>query len=285
MTRARRRKLNFVDLHTNDQPDPVLRFCIECSPIFTLYTHGLHASSEKIRATASWMRIFPKVAHSEQLYPGWVDLGNGVQMVSDEPPDNFGLSETLNVLVDESLLAAAPQDRAERYLGWLHSVLCKAAKWRNWDEQPLRNARQFCIDRGLKAHFDSPVRQSPDRKHKAVLSLDIDEDGWRHLTITIRDRGGQVVAVSAQKFRPFALDFYTWRSTRNQFRWVSAVEALAPNDRAIFGPESTARGVISAVVGQRRGDVEDPEPVWASERVAKPVDWLVREIEEGRNWR
>lgn len=181
MAPQRRRKMVFVDLWTDLPPsDPVGVFCRQCSPIYMLYTHGLHASPTKIAATASWMRIFP--------ISGAVRTTNRDVDVDEEPPDNLGLSEAANALIDARMTGLPPEQCGAAYLGWLHDVMLRFAEVRGWDTEPLAFARQFCLDRGLRAYFESRPRQSPDRRHKAVLSLEIDTDGMRHLALTVSEK-------------------------------------------------------------------------------------------------
>ncbi len=63
--------------------------------------------------------------------------------------------------------------------------MVRLAAFRGWVEEPLQQAHRFCIERDLIARFERPRRQSPDRQHTATLTLDIDPDGIRHLTITV----------------------------------------------------------------------------------------------------
>lgn len=281
MQRVRRRQLVSVDLYPEitlpiARPlDPVTRFCVECSAIFTLFSDGLKASPEKIHATASWIRIFPQLEFTEQFADEWADLGDDVRIERDEPRDNFGFSETLRVVVDHSILAAQPADRAELYLNWLTAVMTRAAEFRGWERQPLLNARQYCVDRELKARFESPHKQSPDRRHKAVLSLEIDHDGWRHLTLRISDRSSRIVALSAQRFPPFFLNSHDWRRIRNQIRWVSADVVQADDDHSpVTGMVFQGTHWITATVGTIAvSEEESPERPLRTEPSIRSTDW------------
>ena len=99
--------------------------------------------------------------------------------------------------------------------------MVRLAQFRGWDEEPLHQWRQFCLDREVVAQFESPRRQSPNRQHKATLTLYIDPTGLRHITITARDRAGNIVATKEEIFRAFYCDFYSWRTMSSRFRWTS----------------------------------------------------------------
>lgn len=223
-----------VDVWT-DEPGPVGLFSWQCSPIFTLYTHGLHAAQTKIGATASWSRIF-LTADPPTLEPEFRSayryLGPDLMVLIDEPADSFGFSDGGWAQIDPTLLDLPRTERASGYLEWLHGIMVRLARFRGWDEEPLQQAHRFCLERGLTATFESPRRQSPDRQHKAILTLNIDPDGIRHLTITVQDRAGSVVASKEGLLRPFLCDFYSWRTLRSRFRWTSA-SSLATEDAVI----------------------------------------------------
>jgi hypothetical protein len=218
----------FVDVQafTDDERTDTHTFTRQCSPVFTLYTHGLHAATSKVRATASWTRIIA----TNDPPSTWVkgpdeQFATATFLAQSEPRDNFGFSEVGLAQIDPALILLPPSERGHAYLDWLHNNMVALARLRGWDDDPLHQARQYCLDRNVVAHFESPRRQSRDRRHKAVLTLDIDPDGLRHLTITVTDRQDAVVTTASETHRPFHLDFYDWKDRRRYFAWTSATRA------------------------------------------------------------
>ena len=225
MARMRRRKMVFVDLWS-DSPGAVDTFRAQCSPVYTLYTHALHAGDRKILATASWTRIFLAAdppGRSPADRPTYRTLGPSFVADADEPEDNLGFSDGGEAQIDAALLGLPAAERGERYLEWLHDILLRLARLRGWDAGPLHDARRYCLDREVRARFDAPRRQSPDRRHLAGLQLEIDPDGRRHFTITVTNRVGQHVGASTTTVEPFACGFHEWRTVQRRLRWTSPV--------------------------------------------------------------
>lgn len=223
MGRVRRRTMKSVDVWT-DEPGPVGLFGWQCSPIYNLYTRGLQAAPTAIAATASWTRL-SLTADSNPIpaeyAPAYRYLGADLAVLVDEPADNFGFSDGGWVRIDAELLTLPAEERAAGYLNWLHHVMVRLARFRGWDEEPLRHAYQYCLDHDLTARFDSPRRRSPDRRHTATLTLHIDPDGIRHLIITVLDRTGTVVSSEEGLLRPFFADHHEWGTLSSRFRWTS----------------------------------------------------------------
>lgn len=109
-----------VDAWT-DEPGPVGLFSWQCSPIFTLYTHGLHAAPNRISATASWSRIFLTAnppTPAPECRTAYRSLGPDLMVLTDEPADNFGFSDGGWAQIDPKLLDLPRSERASGYLEW-----------------------------------------------------------------------------------------------------------------------------------------------------------------------
>lgn len=250
MTRVRRRKMVFVDLWS-DSPGPVDVFNAQCSPVYTLYTHALHSGGRKILATASWTRLFltgESPARDPDRYPTYRALGPHFVADAQEPADNFGFPDGGDAQIDLDLLALPVERRGERYLDWLHDIVLRLARLRGWDELPLDDARRYCLDREVKARFEGPRRQSPDRRHTATLELVIDPDGRRHLTIAVTNRAGDVLGTTTATFEPFACGFSEWRTVRRRFRWTSSTTVEFDDGSVLNGtynPKYSIAGLLT----------------------------------------
>ena len=227
--------MTYLDVYPADGISPAAeRFVQQCSPVFELYTRALHAGEAKIAATASWTRITltdQPVEHSQDVL-----LAPDFAVPDEDPPDNFGISDGGWARFDPDLVTLPPEDRGVAYLDWLHDKMVLLGQLRGWEQQPLEDARRYCLDRGVIATFDGPRRRSPDRRHTAVLTLHIDPDGLRHLTIIVQDRTRTVVAERETVLRPYWCSFHTWRTVRNRFRWTSPT-TVAADDRIAIGGE------------------------------------------------
>lgn len=240
----------FVDLWS-DAPGPVDTFNAQCSPVYTLFTHALHAGERKILATASWTRLFLTVdppTIEPEIRPTYRSLGPCFVADAREPADNFGFSDGGEVQIDIELLAVPPDERGERYLDWLQDLLLRLARARGWDERPLLDARRYCLDREVRARFDGARRRSPDRRHTASLTLEIDPDGRRHLTITATDRAGEVVGTETTTLAPFACGFHEWRAVQRRLRWTSPTTVEFDDGSVVNGtydPRGTTAGSLT----------------------------------------
>src|SRR5690349_21637390 len=98
MGRVRRRNMRSVDVWAIEaEPDQTLSalFADRCRPVWEFYTYQLKRGAP-IKATCSWTRLLPRDA----IPPGTPsDFG-------DEPPDNFGFSESTLCPVDREILRA-----------------------------------------------------------------------------------------------------------------------------------------------------------------------------------
>ncbi|WP_111767920.1 hypothetical protein [Nakamurella deserti] len=205
----------------------------------------MHASETRIAATSSWTRIFltaerpiPHAIHS----PDDVVVADSFLIDPEEPMDNFGFSDGGKAQIDAELVLLAPDRRGPAYLDWLHRNMLGLARVRGWDERPLHDAHQYCLDRDVVAHFASPRRQSPDRQHTAQLTLDIDPDGFRHLAVTARNRLGVVVASTAETFPPFFCNSYDWKQLCRVFGWISDETVRTEGISVVLTPRETPTG-------------------------------------------
>lgn len=213
MTVSRKRNMRSVDIQTSPGAEPSdadRLFVDRCAAMCELYTIAL-AAGEPIKATTSWTRIFVG------------DLDNFNTGFGPEPPDNFGFGEDVKALADNSILAAPANKWPELYLEWIYQQLLRLARTRGWDEGPLRDARAWCIDAGLRLHLSGKPRSSPDRRHRAVLDLDVDisEGGRRVFTLTVQDRAKQICA-STSLTSTGKHSVRTFKELVRQLNWASA---------------------------------------------------------------
>lgn len=228
--------MTFVDLMSGARGDPNWQFCAQCSPIFVLYTFGLHASKAKMKAASSWSRVMPGTEPWEPKPEGWVPISDDAWALAKDSYTRTG-SDPIFVMIDPARPAfnLHGRRRAEWYLNWLDGLMRDLAQYRQWDPTALDEARQYCLDKNLEARFDSKWKLSPDRTMKAGATLHIDEDGDRHVTLTATRRNGEVIASTTETFKPFFVDFYTWRTMARQIRWISPTTVVIDDGLQLAG--------------------------------------------------
>lgn len=229
MVRTRGRNLTYVDLwySATGPDDQVARFAEQCRPVTILYTYGLRDSPTKVKATASWLRIYPTWDPPRADWPGVDQIDDDI-ILAEEPPDNYGLSENPYVRIDPELVSLPPAQRGAAYPDWLHTAMLRIATFRGWDEEPLRHAHRHCLDHDVRVHLESPRRRSPDRQHTAVLAWDVEPDGWTRMTITVRDQTNSPVRVQSQLHHAAYPGVFDWPTMRSGFGWTSNRTLEAP---------------------------------------------------------
>lgn len=233
---GRRRNMTFVDLMGGAPGDRDWQFCAQCSPIYVLYTFGLHAAKAKLKAASSWSRIMPGTEPWEPKPDGWTPISSTAWAFATDGMTRGG-SDPIFVMVDPAMPAFGlrGRPRAEWYFEWLDGLLRDLAAYRRWDAAALDEARRYCLDKNLEARFDSKWRLSPDRTMKAGASLFIDEEGDRHVTLKVARRNDEVVASTTETFEPFFVDFYTWRTMARQIRWISPTTVVIDDGLQLGG--------------------------------------------------
>ena len=119
----------------------------EIRPVYELYSYHLKRGAP-IRSTCSWTRLFPVDA----MPPGTASD------FDDEPPDNFGFSESTMCPVDREILRADRTEWPCLHLEWLHARILELAHARNWDPAPSVAARQACLDADLNQFYEEWLR-------------------------------------------------------------------------------------------------------------------------------
>lgn len=228
--------MRFVDLMGGAPGDQEWKFCAQCSPIFVLYTFGLHAAKARIRSTSSWSRVMPSTEPWEHKPDGWVPISDTAWAIANDSDIRDG-SDAIFVMVDPTMPAFKLHDRkrAEWYLDWLDSLLRDLARYRHWETSALDEARQYCLNKNLEARFDSKWKLNPDRTMKAGASLFIDEDGNRHVRLTAAHRNGEFIASTTETYKPFLVDFHSWRTMGRQIRWISPTIVVIDDGLQIAG--------------------------------------------------
>jgi hypothetical protein len=72
------------------------------------------------------------------------------------------------------LLDLPDRERRLGLLDFLHDHLLRLAASLNWDPQPFKQARETVIDGDLRYVLRSPLKASPDRRHRAGVTLEVD---------------------------------------------------------------------------------------------------------------
>jgi hypothetical protein len=246
MARQRRRNLRSVDVYPLDDAPRTQEFAAGCRTMAELYSLTLARAKEPIKATVSWARIFL----DRRVQPGAPSL------IPDEPPDGYGFSDGMRCA--PAILEVEASLRPLRYLKWLHERMLELARARQWDETVLHQAFQDCVDAELTLVLTSKPRSSPDRRHRATITLRMDAEGTGSIMLTIADR------VGAERGRTTISNVCSvddFRRVANHLRWENSVEVTSGYVHPIVGIPGLHR--LTARVGEvfDAGSAPDPDSV------------------------
>lgn len=224
-----------VDVHPLDDAPLTRAFTDGCWTVAELYSLTLARTEEPIKATVSWTRIFV----DRRIRPG------APSRIEEEPPDGFGFSDGMRCAVDPAVLATEALLRPRRYLEWLHERMLELARARNWDQSVLHQAFADCMEAGLVLVQSSTPRSSPDRRHRATLTLRTGADRAGTLELRIVDRN------AVERGRTTADDACsvdTFRKLTRQLRWLNPTEVTTDDDDRTLGLPGLYR--LTAHVGE-----------------------------------
>jgi hypothetical protein len=152
-----------------------------------------------------------------------------------------------------SLLDLSDRDRRVGLLNFLHERLLRLAAARHWDTYPFEAARQSVLAGDLRYVLRSPLKASPDRRHRAGVKMEVDGNGDAWLELTAIDDAGQVVHTSPPLMTHESERGFN--AVRKTLRWLDrttvAVDAWALND--LFGPERGGEYSVNIRGGAQAG--------------------------------
>lgn len=227
-----------VDLWARKEDPDAWVFAARCSGVSELYSDAL-ASGPPLRAWSSWARI---VVDGTGRPEAPVEF-------TPRPTGRDGDMEAIHVQVPHEILSAPRSTWAELQLNWLHDLLSQVAALRGYDQAILDRARAQCIDRGIEMRAVSRTKRSPDRRHGAQLTFEIDPDGVRIVGLEIEDREGLVVGASTFTMGAPRYTLRDFRALARDWRWTSATRVQA-------GAELAAR--VGVTQGLPRANPADP---------------------------
>lgn len=115
------------------------------------------------------------------------------------------------------LLGLPDLQRRTALLEVIHGHALTLARRRRWDDGPLHWAYRAALATGVSWGRSSRPKSSPDRRHRATASMEVDGagDGWMVLTVT--DRDGRVIVQS----EPCSTDVSvrTFNAAARTLRW------------------------------------------------------------------
>ena len=136
------------------------------------------------------------------------------------------------------LLDLPDRERRVGLLQYLHELLLQLAEVRGWDRRPFDKARETVIAGDLRYVLQSPLKASPDRRHQAGVTLEVDGNGDAWLWLRVTTRAGEVVHTSEPLMTH--LSTKSFNAVRRSLHWLSpatvSVDAW-PLDEP-FGPEA-----------------------------------------------
>lgn len=214
-----------IEAHPRWTFPPVQRLA-KCGTVVTrAYSEALR-TGPPVEAKTSWGRFIftpdaPPFAPNE--IEATASLGEGE--IHEVPPPPL------------SLLDLPDRERRLGLLDFLHGLLLQLAEVRGWDRQPFDQAHEAVIAGGLRYVLQSPLKASPDRRHQAGVTLEVDGNGDAWLWLRVTNRAGEVVHTSEPLMTH--LSTKSFNAARRSLRWSSpttvSVDAW-PLDE-LFGPE------------------------------------------------
>jgi hypothetical protein len=164
-----------------------------------------------VEARTSWARFVlrPTVtAFDPGTEPMTADLGMGE--VHEVPPPPL------------AWLQLPDQERRRHALEHLHGLLLELGAARGWPLEPFEAARARVLAGGIAFSVTSTPKSSPDRRHRAQLSMELDGEGDAWMTLAVIDRDGD----GNQVFGPFPTSesVRNFNAAKRTLKWLSAEE-------------------------------------------------------------
>ncbi|SFL71519.1 hypothetical protein [Geodermatophilus ruber] len=149
-----------------------------------------------------------------------------------------------------SLLDAPDYDRRLGLLTFLHEHLLRLAAALDWYTQPFEQARLAVLASDLRYVLRSPMKASPDRRHRAGVTMEVDGNGDAWLELAVLTQAGDVVHTSPPLMTHESERGFN--AVRRTIHWSSrttvTVDAWPLDDP--FGPEGGGK-----YMAEVRGDV------------------------------
>jgi hypothetical protein len=163
---------------------PVMRLAKSGTAVTRAYSQALRVGPP-VEAKTPWGRFIftpgaPPFAPSS--VPALGSLGMGE--IHEVPPPPL------------SLLDLPDHDRRLGLLEFLHEHLLCLATALGWGTPPFEEARQTVLAGDLRYVLRSPLKASPDRRHRAGVTMEVDGNGDAWLELKVIDRDGLAVHTS-----------------------------------------------------------------------------------------
>lgn len=152
-----------------------------------------------------------------------------------------------------SLLDLPDRDRRCALLDFLHERLLRLAAARDWDARPFDEARQTVLAGDLRYVLRSPLKASPDRRHRAGVTMEVDGNGDAWLELTVVDNAGTVVHTSPPLMTHESERGFN--AVRRTLRWLDRATVTVdawPLDEPL-GPEGRGQYTVDIRGGSEAG--------------------------------
>ncbi len=198
-----------TDLLTRDVRWTVSERLAKCSAaVGKAYSEALR-EGDPVEAATSWGRFIFDEGATEFRHgtvAATTDLGMGEVHFVPPPPARW--------------LDLPDRERRSVLLDLLHDLLLQLADARGWPHAPFEAARERVLVDGLGFSLVSPPKSSPDRRHKAHITMRIDGDGDAWLDVVIVDREGQEAARSAPA--PTGESVRNFNAAKASLKWLTS---------------------------------------------------------------
>jgi hypothetical protein len=212
---------------------PVKRLAKCGSAVTRAYSQAL-SSGPPVEAKTHWVRLI-FTPDAPPFQPGDVPALEGE--IHEVPPPPL------------SLLGLFDRDRRLGLLEFLHEHLLRLAAVRDWDTRPFEQARQTVVAGDFRYVLRSPLKASPDRRHRAGVTMEVDGNGDPWLALTVVDDARTVVHTSPQLMTHESERGFN--AVRRTLRWLdrSTVAVDAWPLKELFGPERGGRYTVDLRAG------------------------------------
>jgi hypothetical protein len=106
---------------------------------------------------------------------------------------DLGMGEVHEVPAPMHLLDLPDDQRRRDMLEFLHEHMLILATARGWQKAPLEAAHLGVVQNRYEYSLTAAPKSSPDRRHKATLTLTIDGQGDAWLQVVFSDKAGNIV--------------------------------------------------------------------------------------------
>lgn len=171
------------------------------------YSQALRAG-DAVEAKTSWARFVfnPSMSTFE---PG-----------SEPMASDLGLGEVHEVPPPPTAWLQLPdRERRRNFLEHLHGLLSQLGVTRGWPEGPFEAARDRVLSEGIAFSLTATPKSSPDRRHRAQLTMELDGWGDAWLRLVVTDRSGGL----RQEFGPLPTgeSVRNFNAAKRSLKWLS----------------------------------------------------------------